>query len=155
MVDITDIFTANYKLLFRIVYSQTGDVEDTKDVLQDTYLKAYRALRQHIPSAKLLPWLIVIAKNTSRTHMKKQRNVYPMDNLDEQYAYEPDLLGFVIHNALQTIFAMVPEDIRVPLKESLIDEIPLKRIARSYNIEYARLRYWKKKIVSYMSMIID
>jgi len=154
MADITDIFTANYKLLFRIVYSRTGNVEETKDILQDTYLKAYKASNAHIPPDKLLPWLIVIAKNTSKTHAKKQSGTQPMDDLDAQYTYEPDLLEFLLYNALEGILYIAPENLRGPLRENLVDEVPLKRIARSHNVQYSRLRYWKKKILSYMKAIL-
>ena len=46
MVDITEIFYNNYKLLFRIVYASTCNIEDTKDILQETYLKAYKAVKK-------------------------------------------------------------------------------------------------------------
>ena len=155
MVDITDVFTINYKLLFRIVYAQTGNIEDTKDILQDTYVKAYKASSSHIPSDKLLPWLIVIAKNTSRTHTKKQRPSQPIDDNDMFLTYETDFLEQFVYKALAGILNIAPEDLRIPLKENIIDEIPLKKIARLHKIKYSRLRYWKKKILSYMKAILD
>ncbi|MFZ5975625.1 MAG: RNA polymerase sigma factor [Bacillota bacterium] len=154
MVEITDVFTTNYKLLFRIVYSYTGNIEDTKDILQDTFVKAYKSSSSHISPDKLLPWLIVIAKNTSLTHTKRQRFSQPIGDQDTLFTYEPNLLEFSMYHALEGILRIAPEDIRIPLKEHLVDEIPLKKVARMHALQYTRVRYWKKKIVSYMKAIL-
>lgn len=155
MVDVTDVFTTNYKLLFRIVYAQTGDIEDTKDILQDTFVKAYKASSSHISSDKILPWLIVIAKNTSKTHTKRQQVSLIVDEQDEVFNYEPNLLEFSVYSALKGILYLAPEELRIPLQENIVNEIPLKKLARIHKIRYSRLRYWKKRIVSYMKAILD
>lgn len=154
MVDITDIFYKNYKLLFRIVYALTYNIEDTKDILQETYLKAYKAVNEEILPNKLLPWMIVIAKNTTKDFLKKHIIMEQIDELSEQNSYEPDFLKFTIYNALKDIIYTVPEDLRNPLKQNVIDGIPLKRLAREKKIPFSRLRYWHDKLIKDVGSII-
>ena len=154
MVDIDSIFINNYKLLFRIVYSYTRSIEDTKDILQDTFLKAYKASKEEILSSQLLPWLIVIAKNTTKTFLKKQKVTEQLDDYTYLFSNEPDFLNFTLYNALEGILYTIPQDVRIPIKNNLLDGIPLKKIAKDTKIPYSRLRYWSKKLLEDMRAIM-
>ena len=154
MNDITKLFLDNYKLLFRIIYSYTADIEDTKDILQETFLKAYRAVNDEILPSKLLPWVIVIAKNTAKTFLKKKIVTVHLDDDFNQKSYEPDFLKFTIYNALNDIIYTVPADLRGLLIMNIIEGIPLKKIARDKKIEFSRLRYWHNKLFKDMALII-
>jgi RNA polymerase sigma factor (sigma-70 family) len=110
MIDLARVFTENYKLLFRIVYASVGNIEDTKDLLQDVFIRAYKAFRRDIPYDKILPWLIVIAKNRARTHLKKKTNIIPFDVNNIESSYETDFYGFVIEDALSEMISIIPEE---------------------------------------------
>jgi len=148
MVDLIKIYTSNYKLIFRIVYAYIGNAEDTKDILQDVFIRAYTAKRSDIPSEELLPWLIVIAKNRAKTFPKKKINNISLDENNIETPYESDFFKFTIYDAIKEMISIVPEDLREPLKMHFINNIPLKRISKKQGISYSRLRYWRKKFTT-------
>lgn len=47
--------------------------EDAEDILQDAFLKAYKALPNFRGEAQMSTWLTAIVKNTAREHMRAQR----------------------------------------------------------------------------------
>ncbi|MHB1314208.1 MAG: RNA polymerase sigma factor [Christensenellales bacterium] len=154
MAKLDSIFMNNYHLIFRIVYSYTKNVEDTKDILQDTFIRAYRASKEELLPGMILPWLIVIAKNTAKTFMKKKVVTEPLDDYSSVIAEDPEILTFTLSNALDGILNTVPQEVRNPLKIGLMEDVPLKRIAEEYKIPYSLLRYWNKKLISDMQSIM-
>jgi RNA polymerase sigma factor (sigma-70 family) len=154
MPDIESVFIKNYKLLFRIIYGYTKDIENTKDILQDTFLKAYKSSRDEILPEKLLPWMIVIAKNTAKTFLKKQVYMNQIDEQINQISYDSDLLNFTIFNALEDLINTIPDDLREAIKIHLLEDIPLRRISRERQIQFTRIRYWHDKLIKDMQSII-
>ncbi|HUU70455.1 MAG TPA: sigma-70 family RNA polymerase sigma factor [Planctomycetota bacterium] len=53
--------------LFNGVYRMVGDYQDAADVVQDVFLKAYRAIDTFRGSAAFYTWLYTIAVNTCRS----------------------------------------------------------------------------------------
>lgn len=67
LVDATS--AATYTLALRI----TGDVEDARDVTQEAYLRAYRALRNFRGDAQFTTWMYRITANCASTSLRKRR----------------------------------------------------------------------------------
>jgi len=59
--------------LFRIAYRMTGDRDDANDVVQDTFLRAYRSYDRFVPGSKESVWLNRIASNCSIDLIRKRR----------------------------------------------------------------------------------
>jgi RNA polymerase sigma-70 factor (ECF subfamily) len=57
-----------YSLAYRIV----GNAEDAADVVQDTYVRAWRSLRGFRGESNFATWLYRIASNTALTHVKRR-----------------------------------------------------------------------------------
>ena len=68
-----------YTLAFRL----TGDDEDARDVTQDTYLRAYRALDRFRGDAQFQTWLYRITANSAST-LLGQRARHRHDELTEE-----------------------------------------------------------------------
>jgi RNA polymerase sigma-70 factor, ECF subfamily len=51
------------RLLFARFYLETGDVHRSEDLMQETYLLAFRSVRQLTDAAGFRPWLLKIAQN--------------------------------------------------------------------------------------------
>ena len=68
-----------YTLAFRL----TGDDEDARDVTQDTYLRAYRALDRFRGDARFQTWLYRITANSAST-LLGQRARHRHDELTEE-----------------------------------------------------------------------
>ncbi len=59
--------------LFNTVYRLLGSVEDAQDVVQETFLNAYKSLHSFKGDAEFFTWLYRIALNTAVSLKRKQR----------------------------------------------------------------------------------
>src|SRR5450759_2013565 len=73
-VEAFDEIMARYEQrLLRFLIGQVGDVEIAKELCQDTFLSAYRALPKVKGELKLSAWLHTIALNNARSHHRRRR----------------------------------------------------------------------------------
>src|SRR6516162_2525966 len=81
--------------IYALAYRQIGREEDARDVCQETFLRAYRALGGFRGQAKFSSWLYRIALNLCRDWVRRQRRtpVVPLpedvDVLELAAAREP------------------------------------------------------------------
>jgi RNA polymerase sigma-70 factor (ECF subfamily) len=70
--------------LFNTVYRLVGSAEDARDLVQETFVKAYENLEGFRSSSSLYTWLFRIAVNTSLSHRRKRKwlQVGGMPNAD-------------------------------------------------------------------------
>lgn len=59
--------------LYNTVYRLVGSAEDARDLLQDTFVKAYENLETFRGTSSLYTWLFRIAVNTSLSHRRKRK----------------------------------------------------------------------------------
>jgi RNA polymerase sigma-70 factor, ECF subfamily len=57
--------------LYRFIYGMVGDAEVARDLTQDTFLSAYRALPETSEDLNLTGWLFQIARNHARGHWRR------------------------------------------------------------------------------------
>ncbi|MFA7319540.1 MAG: RNA polymerase sigma factor [Parcubacteria group bacterium] len=58
--------------LFAYLYRLTGAREETEDLLQDVFIKAFRNLRSYDTSRKFSSWIYRIAHNEAVNHIKRR-----------------------------------------------------------------------------------
>ena len=59
--------------IFNVAYRLIGNYQDADDVAQETFVKAYEALKTFDKSKKFFPWLYTIGLNLIRNHLKKKK----------------------------------------------------------------------------------
>lgn len=59
--------------LYRFIYGMVGDAEVARDLTQDTFLSAYRALPATSEDLNLTGWLFQIARNHARSHWRRKK----------------------------------------------------------------------------------
>ena len=59
--------------LFRLGFRMTGNEQDAEDVVQETFLRAYRQIRTYDGRASFATWLFRIAANYSRDLLRSRR----------------------------------------------------------------------------------
>jgi RNA polymerase sigma-70 factor (ECF subfamily) len=69
------LFEENKKKIFYLAYQYTKNAEDAEDILQDTFIKAYRSLhRFNIQDGNSFsPWLCRIGVNCSIDHLRRNK----------------------------------------------------------------------------------
>ncbi len=65
------LYTACAPALLRYLIRLCGDADQAQDLLQETFVKAYRALPATRPDLRLRPWLYKIATNTARSAARR------------------------------------------------------------------------------------
>jgi RNA polymerase sigma-70 factor (ECF subfamily) len=67
-----DLVRATYGGTYTLAYRLTGNEDDARDVVQDTYLRAYRGLRRFRGDAQFTTWLYRITANCSANLVAKR-----------------------------------------------------------------------------------
>ncbi len=67
---------------YTLAYRLTGNEEDARDVVQETYLRAYKGLKRFRGEAQFTTWLYRITANCASTHLGRRRK-HRHDELDE------------------------------------------------------------------------
>ena len=93
--DLTDIFvemfTANQSQLYNYIYSQTGRVDQAKDILQETNRKLWQLREEFDYRREFLPWAFTVAYNqvrAFRSKTKRERLVFQDDEVVHAIANE-------------------------------------------------------------------
>jgi RNA polymerase sigma-70 factor (ECF subfamily) len=71
--------------VFRLAYRMTGNEQDAEDVVQETFLRAYRQLHRYEARASFGTWLYRIASNYS-LDLVRSRKRHPQTALEESPA---------------------------------------------------------------------
>lgn len=73
------------RLVSTCIYSIVGNVEDTMDISQETFLKVYRSIGTFKGDSEFSTWLYRIAKNTALDFVrKKKQNTISIDSSGEE-----------------------------------------------------------------------
>jgi len=117
--------------IYALAYRQIGREEDARDVCQETFLRAFRALKGFRGQSKFSSWLYRIAINLCRDWMRRERRTPVMqppedvDLMDLAMAREPfeSIEDRIARNdlsrAVERAMAVLPEEQRaaIVLKE--------------------------------------
>jgi RNA polymerase sigma factor (sigma-70 family) len=80
-----DVLVLKYsKKLYGLVYNMTSNKEDTHDLLQDIFAKAYRSLRHFRGKSSFYTWIYSIGVNMTLNFLKKRkrRSALSLDDMD-------------------------------------------------------------------------
>ncbi|MCH1407587.1 MAG: sigma-70 family RNA polymerase sigma factor [Verrucomicrobiales bacterium] len=80
--------------LYGLVYHMTSNHEDTNDILQDVFAKAYRALKRFKGKSAFYTWIYSIATNMTLNFLKKRnrRRTYSLDDIDLAIERDEDFI---------------------------------------------------------------
>lgn len=130
--------------MFRLAYSRVGNASDAEDIVQDTYLKAYRGFSSFRGQTDVKNWLTRILINTIHDHFRQRSRMVATidigDALEEQPAEltvadrEDELCNCELDSALKNALSSLPDHFMIPLLLREIYEISYDEIARMLNV---------------------
>ncbi len=80
--------------LYAMIYNMTGNREDTHDVLQDVFSKAYRSIRRFRGKSTFYTWIYSISVNMTLNFLKKRgrQRKMSLDDMGDAVLQDPDFL---------------------------------------------------------------
>jgi RNA polymerase sigma-70 factor (ECF subfamily) len=89
--------------IYATVYHMTSNHEDANDLAQDSFIKAFQALKSFKGGSSFYTWLYRIAVNKTINFLKQRKNKYhlSLDDLDFNAEHDPDLVALVSHKTPQ------------------------------------------------------
>ena len=67
-----ELVRATYADTYTLAYRLTGDEEDARDVVQESYLRAFKGLKRFRGDAQFTTWLYRITANCASTHLGRR-----------------------------------------------------------------------------------
>jgi RNA polymerase sigma-70 factor, ECF subfamily len=126
-----------YTLALRLV----GDEEDARDVVQETYLRAYRGLGRFRGEAQFSTWLYRITANCAATHLGRRRRhrhdeLADHDAVDLDPAHDPEERAdaAALRDRLTGALAELPPRLRAVVVLRDIYDLPHDAIAAELGI---------------------
>jgi RNA polymerase sigma-70 factor, ECF subfamily len=117
------------KPIYGFLYRVVCDGELARDLAQDTFLAAYRALPRLKGDLAFAPWLYKIALNCARQNLRRRRLIAWLP-WTRQHDLSPDPLDLSIEaQAVHTALAQLPADLRIPLVLRLVQGFSYAEIA--------------------------
>lgn len=83
---IDDLYRAHVAEVYRYAFAVLGNHADAEDVVQTTFLNAYRALEQGVRPRKPSSWLLTIASNAIKQRFRQEQSRPRQVELDDRIA---------------------------------------------------------------------
>ncbi len=83
--------------IYATIYHMTANHEDANDLAQETFIKAFQAIKSFKGDSSFFTWLYRIAINKSINFLKQRRgkNNLSLNDLDLNAEHDPDLVALV------------------------------------------------------------
>ena len=131
-------YADTYTLAFRL----TADPDDAGDVVQESYLRAYRGLKRFRGDAQFSTWLYRITSNCASTHLGRRAR-HRHDELDDEVVVddlrpeanpEASLDSAVLRDRLQVALRSLPPRLRAVVVLRDVYDLPHEAIANELGI---------------------
>jgi RNA polymerase sigma factor (sigma-70 family) len=85
--------------IYGTIYHMTSNHEDANDLAQESFIKAFQALRSFKQDSSFFTWLYRIAVNRTINFLKQRRNriQLSLNDLDANAESDPELMALVSH----------------------------------------------------------
>ena len=144
----TPLVDRHYPSCARYARRMLGSSDDAEDVLQETFLLAFRALGRYREQNRFRAWLFRILVNRCRSHVRRkvrQERRFVHDDRAQAAAVAPSEAGAALHDVLQSAL----DTLEPPLREALLlkygEEIPYEEMAQMTGSSISALKMRVKR----------
>jgi len=83
--------------IYATIYHMTSNHEDANDLAQETFIKAYSALKSFKGGSSFYTWIYRIAFNKTINFLKQRKNKYhlSLNDIDFNAEHDPDLMALI------------------------------------------------------------
>lgn len=131
-----------YKMLvYRLVYRMLGNRDDTEDLVQEVFIKAYNSIKSFKSGSPFSPWLSKIAVNLTINFIKKEKrgHLESLDRVQNQISSNKDdpvemTRSKLLKEKIQEAMSRLPEIYRAVLVLRIEEELSYEEIGKILNI---------------------
>jgi RNA polymerase sigma-70 factor, ECF subfamily len=122
--------------LFRVALRVVKDRAHAEDLIQETYLQAWRSFDRFEPGTNLRAWLYKIMFNTLNNQRRRLRLelVQFEENIAETIAYDPPTPQHLTDEEIMAELEKLPRDYQIPVALVDIEGFTYKELAEALNI---------------------
>jgi RNA polymerase sigma-70 factor (ECF subfamily) len=127
-----EIFRRYAPLLLRLMRGGLPAQHDAGDLVQQTFLHVHRARRDFRPGGRLRPWIIAIAVNVKREHLRAMRRrpeTILAPNLDDRPAEWGDPQARLEAERVRATLGRLPENQRLVVELHWLEGLSFAEIA--------------------------
>ncbi len=94
-----DLVRRYQERIYSTIYHMTSNHEDANDLAQESFVKAFRALKSFKGGSSFYTWVYRIAVNKTINFLKQRKNRAQMslNDLDFNVEHDPDLVALISH----------------------------------------------------------
>ncbi|MGD0466617.1 MAG: RNA polymerase sigma factor RpoE [Gammaproteobacteria bacterium] len=131
--------------ILRLIKRYVPDSHESLDVMQEIFIKAYKAIDHFRKESSFYTWLYKIAINTAKTYLIDKNRHFPdfsfdileseqlvsiiKTNLKEYNAPDNLILRGELENIFFSLISKLPEELKVTIKLREVDELTYEEIA--------------------------
>ncbi|HMF14055.1 MAG TPA: sigma-70 family RNA polymerase sigma factor [Gemmataceae bacterium] len=148
--------------LYRWLYHLTRDRHTAEDLVQETFLKAFRGLKRFEAGSNFKAWLFRIAHNSFANHRRanaRARQALPADAVERGDGPAEQVVSREALQLLARAVAKLPDDFRAAFLLRAEEDLSFREIAGVLGLteETARWRVYKarQKLVSVLAPQLD
>lgn len=122
--------------LFRVALRVCRDREKAEDLVQETYLQAWRSFHRFELGTNLRAWLFKILFNVHYSRLRRERlNLTPVEEtIAETIAYDPPAPQRLTDEEVLAALERLPRDFQIPVVLSDVEELSYREIAEAMQI---------------------
>lgn len=160
--------------IYGLIYHMTSHHEDATDLVQDVFVKAWKAIPQFKGDSSFYTWVYRIAVNHTLNHLKQRRNRtvhVSLNDMDLHAEHDPELVQLVSHRTprrdarlrelgerLNAALMKLSEEHRAVVAMHDIQDMPHDEIARILGCNpgtvRSRLFYARQQLQAHLSDLI-
>ena len=151
-----DLYQRYCKAMYNVAYRITKDFDSANDVLQEAFVKIFRALPRFRQESTVGAWIKTIVVRTALSHIKKQKHFEPIDYRAESMTIDwgSSLDVEYLEKAIQAL----PAGYRAVFVLIEVEGYPHKEVAEMLGISVgtskSQLFYAKKRLRETLSKMI-
>ena len=125
--------------LLRLLTGLTGDLATAEDLVQESFLQAFRCLAQLRDPAAFYPWVRRLALRHALRRLRQRREV-TVDAVIEPDSSADPLRQAETRLAVHAVLALLPLDLRVTLMLRELEQLDYQEIAEALRIPVGTVR---------------